>query len=154
MHASANLISFLQAWEGVHLKAYQDIAGIWTIGIGHTEGFIEGTFGENSEISMKQAEYLLAEDLKTREVLVNKLVEVELGQPQFDALLSFEFNTGGLGRSTALKRLNYSDYEGAAEALTWWNKARVGSDLVTVHGLVRRREAEKEMFLHGRYRKP
>ena len=153
-NVTQELINFIAEWEGVHLKAYKDIAGVWTIGIGHTEGFMEGLFHPESEISNQKAGELLSADLGPRVELVNKLVTMPIKQYQFDALLSFEFNTGGLIRSTALKRLNIGDYMGAAEALTWWNKATIDGKLQTVYGLTRRRAAERDMFLHGEYRGP
>jgi len=66
-------------------------------------------------------------------------------QNQFDATVSLVFNIGrpNFSKSTMLKRLNARDYEGAAEALTWWNKQK-GK---TLRGLVRRRAEEKEYFL-------
>jgi lysozyme len=135
---------FLKRWEGERLLAYRDVAGIWTIGIGHTKGVKAGM-----RITPEQSKALLDEDIAWAVDTVNNLVKVPLNQNQFNALVSLCFNIGpfGFAHSTALKRINSCDYEGAVDALTWWNKARVGGKLVVVKGLVNRRTAEKALFL-------
>ncbi len=140
-------VAFIKKWEGLETKAYRDVAGVWTIGYGHTEGFRDGRFGPGDKIRPFEADMLLREDLKSREETVSELVAVALNQNEFDALVSFEFNTGGLRRSTALRRLNEDNRMGAADALTWWNKARIDDELVAVRGLTRRRAAEAMLFL-------
>jgi len=66
-------------------------------------------------------------------------------QGAFDALVSFAFNAGlgNLQRSQIRIRANRGEWEGAAEALMDWTK---GGGRV-LPGLVKRREAEKALFL-------
>lgn len=140
-------VDFIRRWEGLETSAYRDIAGVWTIGYGHLAGFRDGRFGCDSVIDEAAAEALLRADLAPREETVRTLVRVSLNQQEFDALVSFEFNTGALARSTALRRLNAGNRLAAAEALTWWNKATIDGALRIVPGLVRRRAAEALLFL-------
>lgn len=147
MKTSANGISFIKRWEGLVTRAYRDVAGVWTIGYGHTQGFKTGRFSADCEIKPFEAETLLRADLREREETVCALISVGLNQNEFDALVSFEFNTGALERATALKLLNVGDRLAAANALTWWNKARVKGQLVEIPGLTRRRAAEADLFL-------
>lgn len=144
MRTSENGIALIKRWEGLELESYQDIAGIWTIGYGHTE-----TAGPNQKISEREAEDLLKRDLEPRERAVGDLTSVSLNQNEFDALVSFVYNVGvnAYRNSTARKRLNRGDRVGAAEALTWFNKATVGGVLREVTGLTRRRASEKALFL-------
>jgi len=137
-------IGLIRRFEGLELESYQDIAGVWTIGHGHTE-----TAGPNQRINEREAEELLRRDLAPRERAVEQLVSVGLNQNEFDALVSFIFNVGAnaFKTSTARKRLNRNDRIGAGEALTWWNKATVSGVLREVRGLTRRRAAEKALFL-------
>lgn len=144
---SAKGVEFIKKWEGFAPRAYRDVAGVWTIGYGHTEGFSKGVFCAVSCITEAEAERILIQDIAPRANAVDRLVEVETTQNAFDALVSFHFNTGGLGRSTALRRLNAGDLFAAAEALTWWNKARIAGRLTKVTGLVRRRAAEADLLL-------
>ena len=144
MRTSENGIALIKRWEGLELESYQDIAGVWTIGYGHTE-----TAGPNQKISEREAEELLKRDLEPRERAVGDLTSVPLNQNEFDALVSFVYNVGvgAYRNSTARKRLNRGDRVGAAEALTWFNKATIGGVLREVNGLKRRRAAEQALFL-------
>ncbi|WP_375207552.1 lysozyme [Hyphococcus sp.] len=145
MRTSENGVELIKRFEGLELEAYQDIAGIWTIGYGHTGPDVE----PGMKISEREAEEMLRRDLKPREQAVESAVKVPLNQNEFDALVSFVYNVGASAfrGSTALKRLNKGDRAGAADALTWWNKATVGGVLREVMGLTRRRAAEKALFL-------
>jgi len=143
-------ISLIKRFEGLELDAYRDIAGVWTIGYGHTG---DAAFDGNV-INEDMAEALLREDLETRERLLANWARdkgVTLNANEFDALISFIYNVGyrGFQGSTAARRLVSGDRLGAAEALQWWNKARVGGVLQPVAGLTRRRSAESELFLRS-----
>ena len=49
MRASYILISKLKEFEGLRLRAYKDLVGVWTIGYGHTRGVKAGqTITENT----------------------------------------------------------------------------------------------------------
>ncbi len=143
MRISRRGVAFIKRWEGFETRAYRDVAEVLTIGYGHTGSEVV----DGMEITERDAEALLRCDLAARERTVNDLVCVALNQNEFDALVSFEFNTGGLDRSTSLRRLNNGDRRGAAKALLWWNKARIDGVLREVAGLSRRREAEAALFL-------
>ena len=140
MNVSETGIELIKKFEGCVLKAYKCPAGIWTIGYGHTLGVKEG-----QTITKKQAESFLKQDLIRFELTVNNLVNVPLNQCQFDALVSFCYNlgSGNLKSSTLLKLLNKGDYNGAADQFERWVYAG-GKKLP---GLVKRRIAEKELFL-------
>ena len=145
MRVSENGLGLIKLFEGMKLEAYQDIAGIWTIGYGHTGPDVQ----PGMRISERDAEDILKRDLKPREDAVGRLVRVGLNQNEFDALVSFVFNVGetAFKNSTARARLNGGDRLGAAQALTWWNKATVNGVLREVLGLTRRRAAESALFL-------
>lgn len=140
MKTSQKGIDLIKQFEGCRLSAYKCPAGVWTIGYGHTYGVKAG-----QKISQKQADEFLKEDLKSFEAAVNKYVKVSLTQNQFDALVSFSFNVGSeaLRTSTLLRLLNQGKYEEAAEQFDRW----VFVSFKKLDGLVRRRKAEKELFL-------
>lgn len=140
MNISETGIQLIKNFEGCVLKAYKCPAGVWTIGYGHTSGVKEG-----QTITLKQAEDYLLQDIRAYEITVNNLVNVPLNQNQFDALVSFCYNLGpnNLKNSTLIKLLNKKDYLGAAEQFDRWIYAG-GKKLP---GLVKRRAAEKELFL-------
>lgn len=138
-------LDLIKKFEGLYLNAYKDPVGIWTIGYGFTGvKHNDGTVKMGQKITKKEAEDLLNRDLNTKYgPAVNRLVTVPLLQREFDALISFNFNTGGLGKSTLLKKLNAGDKAGAANEFLRWNKA--GGKVL--RGLTRRRNAERAMFL-------
>lgn len=146
MKTSPYGVSLIKDFEGLERVAYRDIADVWTIGYGHTE-----TARPGMTITEDEADALLRKDLETREQAILSMVSAPINQMIFDALVSFVYNVGetAFRGSTARKRLNAGDYEGAAEALTWWNKARVNGALTIVEGLTRRRAREALMVRHG-----
>lgn len=136
-------LELVKHFESLYLKAYRDPVGIWTIGWGHTGlKHNDGTVYAGRTITKAEAEKLLAYDMQQFEQRVVSLVKVPLTDDQFAALVSFDFNTGGLGRSTLLKKLNQNDYKGAAAELPKWNRA--GGKVLK--GLTRRRLSEQKLF--------
>ncbi len=132
----------LTTFEGCKLHAYDDGAGVWTIGYGHTRGVSPGM-----AITQVQAEQFLHEDLEQFESYVEDAVQVDVNEEQFSALVCFCFNVGpgseGFGGSTLLRKLNAGDYEGAVGQFPVWNKV----DGEPWLGLTRRRLAEQALFL-------
>jgi len=143
MNISQEGLSLIKKFEGCKLESYKCAAGVWTIGFGSTSGVEEGM-----EISQERADMLLLEDVEVFEEAVNNLVEVDLEQNQFDALVAWTFNLGStnLKNSTLLKVLNDKNYEGVPEQIKRWNKATVDGERQVLEGLVRRREAESLLF--------
>ncbi|HCQ9595909.1 TPA: lysozyme [Acinetobacter baumannii] len=138
-------LNLIKGFEGKRLNAYDDGVGVWTIGFG-TIKYPNGVRVKKGDTcTEQQAETYLKNDLTKFEVAINKLVKVPLTQNQFDALTSFTYNLGetNLANSTLLKKLNKGDYQGAADQFLVWNKA--GGKVMK--GLVRRREAERALFL-------
>lgn len=137
-------LNLVKHFEGLYLKAYLCPANVWTIGYGHTKNVKPGDV-----INEKKAEELLRQDMDRFETGVTRLVKVPLKQRQFDALVSFSFNVGlgALRRSTLLSKLNKGNYKAAADEFKRWNK---GGGKV-LRGLVRRRKAERDLFLTGTF---
>lgn len=138
-------IDLIKTFEGCSLKAYKCPAGVWTIGWGTTEPINGVKPYEGMVITQQQADDLLIKNLKSYEDAVNKYVTYPINQNQYDALVSFTYNCGcgALKTSILLKKLNAGDIQGAAEQFDLWTKAN-GQVL---NGLVRRRAAEKKLFL-------
>ena len=103
MNISNEGISLIKRFEGCELEAYKCAAGVWTIGYGHTKNVKEGM-----TISKEQADNMLLNELDEYCEYVEKAVDVDLEQCQFDALVSWTYNLGStnLNNSTMLKVLN------------------------------------------------
>lgn len=129
--------------EGLRLESYRCPADVLTIGYGHTGPDVK----PGMVITKDQAEMLLRDDVRFAEIGVRTYATVPLTQQQFDALVDFAYNCGigAMRGSTMLRKLNSRDYLGAAEELTKWTRA--GGKVMA--GLVKRRQAEKAMFLDG-----
>lgn len=130
-------------------RPYKDPVGVWTIGFGHTRGV-----SRNSKpLTLSQAKALLRKDLD--EIYTPPVVEaakragIRLYQRELDALVSAVYNLGpgilGSQRTlgAALRTRNRRKIADALLAYTWAG----GKQLP---GLVRRRAAERRLFLTGR----
>ena len=111
----------------------------WTIGWGATGPGI----GPGSVWTQQQCDARLESDVArhARDVAF-ALGDAPTTQAQFDALVSFHYNTGAIARSTLLRRHLAGDYRAAAEEFARWNRA--GGRVLK--GLVRRRAAEARLY--------
>lgn len=140
MKASERGLDLIKSFEGLRLKAYKCPAGVWTIGYGHTKGVAEGMM-----ITITQADKFLREDIEDSERAVCRLVKSKITQSQFDALVSFVFNTGegNFSRSTLLRKVNINpnNPDISREFKRW-----VYANGVILTGLKRRRDAEASLY--------
>ena len=133
---------FITDFEGLHLSAYKCPAGIWTIGVGATGPEIkEGVVWTKAQVVAR-----LQSDLEERYAqMVRILGDSPTTDNQAAAMLSLIFNIGfgNFKTSSVLKEHKGKHYDRAANAFLLWNKAN-GKILA---GLVRRRKAERELYL-------
>ena len=161
-------VEFVKKFEGLHdgdlrevgLRPKQDPVGIWTIGYGHaqrdreTGRLLRGESDRNAayrdarKLTVEEALALLKQDLDEYATHVAALIAVPVTESEFGALVSFAFNVGisNFKGSTLLRLLNQGRHEQAAAEFPKW--CRAGGRIMP--GLVKRREAEKELFLRGR----
>ena len=137
-------IALIKRFEGYRRKAARLPDGRWTIGHGHTL-----TARKGAEVGEDDAEALLIYDLIAVAHVLNEQVYIPLTQNQFDALCSFAFNIGidNFRASGVLKRLNEGALVQAACAMELWRKAEFAGERIIIDALVRRRAAEKLLFL-------
>ena len=111
----------------------------WTIGWGATGKGI----GQGTVWTAQQCDARLEADLARYSAEVSRaLGEAPTSQQQFDALVSFHYNTGAIGRATLTRLHQAGNYDGAAAEFGKWVNAG-GRRLA---GLVRRREAEAALY--------
>lgn len=140
----------VKTFEGCRLRAYQDVVGLWTIGWGHLLGKPNPTGGLMGQFGgltwpQEHADAVLALDLAPAAAAVCRLIKAPLSPGQEAALRSFTFNlgAGALQASSLRAKLNRGEYEDAADELPKWCMA--GGRQVA--GLLRRRKAERALFL-------
>lgn len=129
-------------FEGCKLTPYLDTTGIPTSGYGNTHNVVMGV-----NITQAQADTDLLNNLKSAINTVEHMVHVPMTDGEESALVDFVYNcgSGNFQHSTLLRLLNAGDYAGAAAQFDVWDKA--GG--VVLAGLLRRRQAETDMFKRG-----
>ena len=139
MKISERGLKLIREHEGCRLKAYYDAVGVLTIGYGSTRDVAPGM-----AITMEEADARLVEDCAEAENCINGAVTVPLTQNEFDALVSLVYNIGcgNFRKSTLLRKLNESDYDGASIEFRRWDKA--GGQVLA--GLAKRRLDESRLF--------
>lgn len=122
-------------------KPYYCPANVLTVGYGHTNHH-KPTFSANEIWSQATCDAVLKSDMRIFEGHVRKQAPDIKDQCQFDALVSWSFNTGGPADSAVWTYARKGDVQGTVERLQRWNKA-TGK---VMNGLVRRRRAEGELY--------
>jgi GH24 family phage-related lysozyme (muramidase) len=139
-------VEMIKEFEGIYLNAYLDPVGIPTIGWGTIRYPNGAKVQMGDQITQAQAEEYLRHEMMGFVASVKSLVKVPISNNAFCALVSFCYNlgAGALGGSTLLRRLNSGQpiASVASEFDKWVN---AGGKVLA--GLVRRRKAEKELFL-------
>ena len=139
MKVSENLMTQLMVMEGLSLEAYEDCAGVPTIGYGHTKNVKMG-----DRISKYWAKELLKDDVREVAQQVQEL-NVAQTQGQFDALVSFTFNLG-IGRLMSSTLLKVIREGGSKNAIKKEFKRWVYAGGKRLRGLELRREWEAKRF--------
>ena len=117
----------------------------WTIGWGATgkDRFNGGRIAKGTVWTQAQCDARLEEDLVRYAAEVNKtLGDAPTSAHQFDALVSFHYNTGAIGKATLTRLHKEGDHAGAARQFGRWCYA--GGRVLK--GLARRREAEAALY--------
>lgn len=137
-------LELVQRFEGYRRRAARLPNGGWTVGYGHTASARQGV-----EVSEADARDLLTWDLRRTAAAVDAHLYAPVTQNQFDALVAFAFNVGpdAFRGSAVLRRLNEGLPLQAASALEAWRRAEFEGEPQVIDALVRRRAAEKILFL-------
>ena len=135
--------------EGVVPGPYFDVKDVWTFGIGHTAAAgppdpARMTRGMPADLDagIREAFRVFRTDLATYEAEVLRAVKVPLEPHEFDALVSFHYNTGGIAKAALTRHLNAGNRAAAAAAFMGWLKPAA---------IQSRREAERDLFARGSY---
>ena len=145
MRTSPAGIALIKRHEGLRLGAYKDAAGVLTIGYGHTTFVIP-----NQKITQQEADVLLIHDLKNAEACIHKHAKRPLTQQQFDALVSFQFNTGGFKPGNGIYRaVNASQDDRVDDEMRRWIHITRAGKKIKLAGLVTRRGDEAALWLSG-----
>jgi GH24 family phage-related lysozyme (muramidase) len=147
MRTSVHGLTSILAEEAVILSTYRDSGGVLTLGAGHTDSAGPPKLELGMKINLKEAFNIFRGDIAKYENEVSTAVGVPLTQNQFDALVSWHYNTGAIRKATLTEKLNAKDYPGAAKEFARWNK----SNGKVLRGLIDRRERETAIFTDAHY---
>lgn len=135
--------------EGIVPGPYLDVKQVWTFGIGHTvaagppdPATMPRGMPADLDAGIRKALRVFRADLAAYEAAILRAVKVPLAPHEFDALVSFHYNTGGIAKAALTRHLNAGDRAAAAAAFMGWLKP------VAIRP---RREAERDLFAEGRY---
>lgn len=134
-------VALIQSFESCRLTAYQDQRGVWSIGWGHTgPEVVEGLVWTQAQAD---SQFIL--DLHRTESAVMASLDVALTQNEFDALVCFTYNVGpgAEAHSTLVRLLNAGSLLTAADQFLVWDHVNGMPNA----GLLRRRQAERDLFL-------
>lgn len=134
-------IDLVKQFEGCQLNAYRDIRGIWTIGYGHTGKDVQ----PGDYWSQEQADLNLADTLQHVAAAILPRINIEANDYEFSACVCLAYNIGvhAFLSSTLGTLMREGRFRDAANEFPKWDRA-AGQE---VPGLLRRRMAEKALFL-------
>lgn len=148
MKTSAKGVLEIAEHEGVVPAPYLDSTGVWTWGVGHTAAAggpdpaaLPRGMPDDVERAVQDVLAQFRQDLIRYEDRVNRAITVPIPQHAFDALVSFDFNTGGIFRAKLTKAINDGDPDASRHFMGWLKPPEIR----------KRRTAEKRLFETGDY---
>jgi lysozyme len=149
MKTSDRGIIALIGHEGIVPGPYLDSVKVMTYGVGHTAAAgapdpakLPPGMPDNLDAELQMVFRVFRRDLAKYEAEVARAIKVPVSQHEFDAAVSFHFNTGAIGRASWVKSLNAGQRYRAAEQIMNWSKPKE---------IIARREAEQLLFTDGVY---
>lgn len=149
MKTSDRGIAALLMHEGIVPGPYRDSVGVWTVYAGHTASAgapdprsMPRGMPADIRTAIDEAFRIFRLDLERYERRVRGAITVPLKQHEFDAAVSFDFNTGGIFSAEWVRSLNAGNRELAAAQIMNWSKPKE---------IIPRRAAEQRLFNYGAY---
>lgn len=143
---SAAGIKLIHEFESCRLTAYPDPGTggkPWTIGWGSTTDEVGKAIVPGTVWTQERADKRFALDLERFERGVIKAIgNAPTTQAQFDAMVSFHYNTGKIAEATLTKKHIAGDFAGAKAEFAKW----VNAGGRPMKGLIRRRAAEAALY--------
>jgi len=124
--------------EGLEQRVYLDPVGLPTVCVGHMDKSLK--LGQT--FTIEQCMDMFAKDWKKHQKQLDSVVKVPYkSEWQREALTDFTFNLGigNVKSSTLLSLINQNKHTEACRQLTRWVKGKVKGKMVTLKGLVTRR---------------
>lgn len=151
MNAMDIALPLIARFEGFRADAYQDEAGVWTIGYGTTvwpEGVGDGPVKRGDKITHDVAMELLRTRVERDMLRVAELAQGSTAHERA-AMTSLAYNIGmeAFRNSSVLRNHRMGRKQSTAQSFKLWCKVRVSGVLRDSKGLLRRREEEAKVYL-------
>lgn len=148
MKASKQALDLIKEFEGFRSEPYKCPAGLLTVGYGDTDDASKGP------VTRSQAEEMLQAEVDKFDKKLTEVVRYPLNQNQWDALVCFAYNArwNQFLQSRLLNELNSGNFPAALmhwkawHNITVWDRVREKYVKKPSAGLIRRRNAEIELF--------
>ena len=144
-------LAFLASHEGIVPAPYKDSVGVWTWGVGHTAAAgspnpatLPKAMPADLDTAIRKVLRTFRMDVTKYEADVRGAFNVPLTQSQFDAAVSFHYNTGAIRSASWVKLFNAGQKTQAIKSIMNWKKPA---------GIIPRRKAERDLFGNGTYGK-
>ncbi|MGI3168382.1 lysozyme [Pseudooceanicola sp. C21-150M6] len=149
MKVSDKGLVFIAGHEGIVPAPYFDSVGVLTYGIGHTAAAgapnpasMARGMPADMDAALANVMAVFARDIERYAADVLAAVKVPMAQHEFDAAVSFHFNTGAIARASWVKHWNAGDRVAAGKAIMNWSKPPE---------IIPRRSAEQTLWRSGSY---
>ena len=149
MNISDKGLVALLSHEGIVPGPYRDSVGVLTYGVGHTKSAgspdpaaLKTGMPANLDAELVEVFEVFKRDIAKYEAAVDKAITVPVSQHEFDAAVSFHYNTGAIATATWVKTLNSGNHSLAADQIMNWTKPPE---------IIPRRQAEQDLFRNGIY---
>lgn len=145
MNINSQTRALIRRFEGCRLTAYQCSAKVWTIGFGATR-FEDGSSVKQGDIiTQERADKLFIILLDQFATQLRPLINQQLNDNRFGALLSFAYNAGiGAFRNSTLRKLVNANPNNPAIRTEFMKWTRANNQVLK--GLVTRRQAEADLY--------
>lgn len=154
MKMSLKALDAMRNTEKIMLKYYNDMGRnkgncTWGIGFYAHKGVCTPEELER-KVTLPSVEIEYTKRVAEAERRIRTKVKVELNQDQFDALVSFTYNTTNITNDRVYQALNDNDFHAAAQRISEANKVKVDGKWKLAPGLVKRREEESAPFRNSK----
>jgi lysozyme len=134
--------------EGIVPAPYLDSVGVWTFGVGHTAAAggldplaMARGMPDDLDAAIMHALAVFRDDVRKYEARVVAAIKAPMAQHEFDALVSFDFNTGGIHRAKLTDAINRGEPDAYRHFMGWLRPPEIRG----------RRTAEMRLFQTGDY---
>lgn len=148
-------LSLIKEFESFSANVYPCPSGIPTQGFGTTRNPDTGKLisWTDKPISLETGLRWLKKDCDTiYGPIVDRLCRDDLAQNEYDALVSFTYNTGGYYLDSKGVRRPYNLFQMVNNKVServlrsYWEKTAITGNKIKLNGLIRRRKAEATLF--------